>query len=101
MHLETCLRPAGPAFDSRSSEGYGGLLGIVPPALRILFGTGHLGVIYGLLYIGVAASRMHPDGPNPTRLVACVWNAMNLVEVGLKGMTPPPKRCAIAWKGVG
>mmetsp|Transcript_49089 Transcript_49089/g.116923 ORF Transcript_49089/g.116923 Transcript_49089/m.116923 type:complete len:447 (-) Transcript_49089:342-1682(-) len=37
-----------------ASLGYGGLLGIVPPALRILFGTGHLGVIYGLLYIGVA-----------------------------------------------
>eukprot|EP00435_Cladocopium_sp_Y103_P034895 s1076_g9.t1 len=37
-----------------ASLGYGGLLGIVPPALRITFGTQHLGMIYGLLYVGVA-----------------------------------------------
>lgn len=37
-----------------ASLGCGGLLGIVPPALRITFGTQHLGMIYGLLYVGVA-----------------------------------------------
>eukprot|EP00913_Durusdinium_trenchii_P011179 g10500.t1 len=37
-----------------ASLGYGGLLGIVPPALRVTFGTQHLGIIYGLLYVGVA-----------------------------------------------
>lgn len=36
--------------------GYGGLMGIVPPALRIFFGTSDLGVIYGLLYFGVSLS---------------------------------------------
>jgi len=36
--------------------GYGGLLGIVPPALRFLFGTEHLGLLYGILYVGVSIS---------------------------------------------
>jgi len=39
------------------SVGYGGILGIVPPALRIFFGTENLGVIYGLLYIAVSISE--------------------------------------------
>uniref|UniRef100_A0A7S1AE77 Nodulin-like domain-containing protein n=1 Tax=Noctiluca scintillans TaxID=2966 RepID=A0A7S1AE77_NOCSC len=33
--------------------GYGGMLGIIPPALRIRFGTANLGVLYGILYIFV------------------------------------------------
>eukprot|EP00930_Biecheleria_cincta_P024285 TRINITY_DN17391_c0_g1_i1.p1 TRINITY_DN17391_c0_g1~~TRINITY_DN17391_c0_g1_i1.p1 ORF type:complete len:458 (-),score=48.40 TRINITY_DN17391_c0_g1_i1:216-1589(-) len=37
--------------------GYGGLLGIIPPALTIFFGSEHLGVIYGILYIGVSVSE--------------------------------------------
>mmetsp|Transcript_45220 Transcript_45220/g.105468 ORF Transcript_45220/g.105468 Transcript_45220/m.105468 type:complete len:451 (+) Transcript_45220:45-1397(+) len=37
-----------------ASFGYGGLLGIVPPALRLMFGTANLGVIYGILYLAVA-----------------------------------------------
>lgn len=36
--------------------GYGALLGIVPPALRIIFGTKHLGILYGLLYIWVSVA---------------------------------------------
>ncbi|CAE7454466.1 unnamed protein product [Symbiodinium sp. CCMP2456] len=40
--------------NSLASFGYGGLLGIVPPALRLTFGTTHLGVIYGILYVAVA-----------------------------------------------
>jgi hypothetical protein len=39
------------------SLGYGGLLGIVPPSLRLLFGTAHLGLVYGILYIAVAISE--------------------------------------------
>jgi len=37
--------------------GYGGILGILPPALRLYMGTEHLGFIYGILYIGVAISQ--------------------------------------------
>ncbi|CAE7831990.1 unnamed protein product [Symbiodinium sp. CCMP2592] len=33
------------------SLGAGGLLGVTPPALRLLFGSGSLGIIYGLLYL--------------------------------------------------
>ncbi|CAE6967404.1 unnamed protein product [Symbiodinium natans] len=33
------------------SLGAGGLLGVSPPALRLLFGSGSLGMIYGLLYL--------------------------------------------------
>eukprot|EP00928_Gymnodinium_smaydae_P022752 TRINITY_DN19002_c0_g1_i1.p1 TRINITY_DN19002_c0_g1~~TRINITY_DN19002_c0_g1_i1.p1 ORF type:complete len:461 (+),score=51.91 TRINITY_DN19002_c0_g1_i1:52-1434(+) len=39
------------------SFGYGGVLGMVPPTLRLCFGTQDLGVIYGLLYFGVAISE--------------------------------------------
>mmetsp|Transcript_77471 Transcript_77471/g.250669 ORF Transcript_77471/g.250669 Transcript_77471/m.250669 type:complete len:453 (-) Transcript_77471:67-1425(-) len=55
--------------------GYGGLLGIVPPALRLMFGAENLGLIYGTLYIWVAGSvpawgllATKPDG---CRGVAC------------------------------
>lgn len=37
--------------------GYGGLLGIVPPTLKIFFGSTHLGVIYGILYFGVSIAE--------------------------------------------
>jgi len=37
--------------------GYGGLLGIIPPALKFTFGSQHLGLIYGILYVGVAISE--------------------------------------------
>lgn len=37
--------------------GYGCLLGIMPPALKLRFGSGHLGLIYGILYVGVAISE--------------------------------------------
>ncbi|CAE7331557.1 unnamed protein product [Symbiodinium pilosum] len=33
------------------SLGAGGLLGVTPPALRLIFGSGSLGLIYGLLYL--------------------------------------------------
>eukprot|EP00913_Durusdinium_trenchii_P018050 g16960.t1 len=33
------------------SFGAGGLLGITPAALRLSFGSGSLGLIYGLLYV--------------------------------------------------
>jgi len=37
--------------------GYGGILGILPPALRLYMGSDYLGFIYGILYIGVAISE--------------------------------------------
>jgi len=37
--------------------GYGGMLGMVPPALRLLFGTQHLGLLYGILYGIVAIAQ--------------------------------------------
>merc|ERR1719362_1335435 len=37
--------------------GYGGILGIIPPALRLYMGTDYLGFIFGILYIGVAISE--------------------------------------------
>merc|ERR1712046_251354 len=39
------------------SYGYGGLLGIIPPALTLQFGTKHLGMLYGILYVGVSVSE--------------------------------------------
>lgn len=37
--------------------GYGGIIGIIPAALRLNMGTDYLGFIYGILYIGVAISQ--------------------------------------------
>jgi len=37
--------------------GYGGILGIIPPALRLYMGIDYLGFIFGILYIGVAISE--------------------------------------------
>lgn len=49
--------------------GYGGILGMLPPALRLYMGTEYLGFIYGALYIAVAISEplwgllfFKPDG---------------------------------------
>jgi len=42
---------------SSASGGYGGMLGLVPLALRQVFGNGNLGLIYGLLYVAAAISE--------------------------------------------
>jgi len=44
------------AANALAALGYGGLLGIIPPALRLQFGTDNLGMIYGVLYFWVAGS---------------------------------------------
>jgi len=42
------------AMNYLCSCGGGAMLGVAPPALRLLFGTGFLGFIYGVLYMWVA-----------------------------------------------
>lgn len=55
------------------SYSYGVLLGLVPPALRLFFGTAHLGVIYGILTLQVA-------------LAEPLWNMLFFKADGCRGV---------------
>lgn len=59
--------------NSLMALGYGGMLGIVPMALRLIFGTENLGLIYGLLYFWVY-------------IAVIIWGMLAVPAVGCVGV---------------